>query len=112
MKKIIALPTENKQLCSHFGHCEEFVFFTTEDGKIVSQEWVTPPEHVPGLYPKFVAEKGATVVIAGGMGMKAQELFTSNNVDVFYGVEPCALETIVNTYLEGKLESGQNLCDH
>ena len=30
MKLIVALPTENKQICAHFGHCEEFAFVTTE----------------------------------------------------------------------------------
>ncbi|MBI9032047.1 NifB/NifX family molybdenum-iron cluster-binding protein [bacterium] len=112
MKLIVALPTENKQICAHFGHCEEFAFVTTEDGKITNIEWVTPPEHVPGLYPKFVAEKGANIVIAGGMGMQAQELFKQNNVDVYYGVETDSPENIVNTYLKGELVAGKNLCDH
>ena|SRR5690554_1010439 len=112
MKLIIALPTENKKICAHFGHCEQFAFFTTENGEITNVDWVTPPEHVPGLYPKFVAEKGAKVVIAGGIGNKAQELFKENNIDVYYGVEAKSPEDVVKSYLKGELVAGQNLCDH
>lgn len=112
MKLIIAIPTEAKQLCAHFGHCEEFVFFTCEDGKIVDEKWITPPAHVPGLYPKWVAENGATVVLGGGMGTKAQDLFHQANVDVFYGIALSNPKEIAETYLKGELQAGVNLCDH
>lgn len=32
----IAIPTVNKELCSHFGHCEAFAIFTVDEGEIVS----------------------------------------------------------------------------
>lgn len=112
MKKIIAIPSENKVLCAHFGHCQEFAIIEVEDGKIVSESWIDPPEHVPGLYPKFLAEKGVSVVIAGGMGVSAQTLFKNNNIDVYYGVKADAPKTVVEIYLAGDLQAGENLCDH
>ena len=49
MKKLIAIPIANGQLCAHFGHCEKFWIFTTENGEIKSDELITPPPHEPGL---------------------------------------------------------------
>jgi len=70
MNKTIAIPLENGILCAHFGHCEKFAIVKVEDCKIVDVKEITPPEHVPGLYPSWVAQFGTTDVIAGGMGQK------------------------------------------
>ncbi len=108
----IAIPTAQGELSSHFGHCEAFAIFTIEDGKIIKQETVDPPTHEPGSHPAFLHQLGCTVVIAGGMGIKAQELMCQNGIKVVVGVPPFSLEILVNLYLQGKLESGDNRCDH
>jgi len=41
---------------------------------------LTPPAHEPGSHPKFLNEHGVTVVIAGGMGIRAQELMAENGI--------------------------------
>ncbi len=71
-----------------------------------------PQEHQPGTYPKFLAGKGVKVIIAGGLGVKAQELFTQNNIEVFIGVNSDLPEKLVQQYLYDQLLSGQDLCDH
>ena len=50
MKKLFAIPTENGQLCAHFGHCEKFAIIETEDNRVVNESWLTPPVHQPGVY--------------------------------------------------------------
>ena len=70
----IAIPMEQGGLCPHFGHCQAFAIYTVEDGKIVKEETVDPPAHEPGSHPAFLHKLGCNVVIAGGMGVKAQEL--------------------------------------
>lgn len=112
MKKLFALPTKAGQLCQHFGHCEKFAIIETEDGEFVNEEMLTPPVHEPGLYPRFLAEKGINVIIAGGMGQKAQDLFKQNNIEVHYGVEADSPKNLVNKYLTDSLQTGANLCDH
>ena len=66
----IAIPTNGGKLCQHFGHCEVFTFIEVDDTtkQIINREEITPPEHVPGIIPPWVAEQGAKLVIAGGMG--------------------------------------------
>ncbi|MDZ7635392.1 MAG: NifB/NifX family molybdenum-iron cluster-binding protein [Bacteroidales bacterium] len=86
MKKRIAIPLEGGILCSHFGHCEQFAIVDAEGNTITEETLITPPPHEPGLLPGWLAEKGVTDVIAGGMGQRAIGLaVTSHQVDVFVG---------------------------
>jgi predicted Fe-Mo cluster-binding NifX family protein len=112
MKKLIAIPTIDKKLCAHFGHCETFAIVETEGQKINHTNYIRPPVHEPGVYPKFLADKGVSTIIAGGMGGKAQDLFAQNNIEVFMGINAESPETLVEQYLENQLISGDNLCDH
>ena len=110
----IAIPTANSLLCPHFGHCDEFTFVSVNaDAKeITGTEVIPAPEHQPGLLPRWVHEKGASLVIAGGMGARAQDIFAENDVRVVIGAPVAAPADIVKAYLDGTLETSSNLCDH
>ena len=112
MKTIIVVPVTGGVLSGHFGHCEEFYFAEITDGKIVKEYKITPPEHEPGLYPKWVKEQGGTLVIAGGMGKKACALFEENGVEYITGAVSYEPRQVVENYLAGNLEVTQNSCDH
>jgi predicted Fe-Mo cluster-binding NifX family protein len=112
MKKIIAIPLENGQLCSHFGHCEQFAILETESGNIVSEKLITPPPHEPGLLPAWIAQKGVTDVIAGGMGQRAIVLFNEQKINVFVGAPVKNPKELVTDFLTNKLDVGANYCDH
>jgi predicted Fe-Mo cluster-binding NifX family protein len=64
------------------------------------------------MLPPWLAERGAEVIIAGGMGMRAQQLFAASGIRVVVGAPPEEPATLVRAYLEGTLQSGPNLCDH
>lgn len=110
----IALPTYNGLLCPHFGHCEEFTFLDVDvEGKrILSTTSVPAPEHAPGLLPPWLRDQGAEMVIAGGMGARAQALFEQSGIEVVVGAPVATPADIVAAYLDGSLETGANLCDH
>jgi predicted Fe-Mo cluster-binding NifX family protein len=112
MRKLFAVPTIDRKLCAHFGHCEQFAVIETEDNKITGIKYLTPPVHQPGTYPRFLAGQGVSTIISGGMGMKAQEIFAQNNIEVFMGIHSDSPEVLVEQYLADQLESGDNLCDH
>ena len=112
MKKIFAVPTANEKLTLHFGHCEKFAIIETENNKVISERSITPPVHQPGVYPRFLADNGVNVIIAGGMGQRAQDLFCQNNIEVHMGVMAESPRKLVEQYLNGQLETGENLCDH
>ncbi|RMD51911.1 MAG: chromosome partitioning protein ParA, partial [Nitrospirae bacterium] len=113
-KLTIAMPVSNGSLCSHFGHCEEFVLFDVDTDKktILRERRLTPPPHEPGVLPNWLEEQGAHLIIAAGMGVKAQNLFAEKGIVVIPGVEQKQIEEIVKDYLEDKLVTGENICDH
>ncbi len=112
MNKLFAVPTIDGKLCAHFGHCSKFAIITTEDQKIKTIEFITPPVHQPGNYPRLLAGLGVSTIIAGGMGIKAQDIFAQNSIEVFMGIDSENPEKLVEQYLQNQLESGINLCDH
>ena len=71
----IAVAAMGKTVAYHFGHCENFIFFDTADGGITGVNSVPNPGHRPGFLPNFLADNGAEVVIAGGMGGGAVDIF-------------------------------------
>ncbi len=112
MKKIIAIPLEDGLLCAHFGHCQTFAIINVEDNKITEVKEVIPPEHAPGLYPKWIAQFGVTDVIAGGMGQKAITLFNQQNINVFVGAHVKSAKELVIDFLANKLNLSANYCNH
>ena len=110
----IAVPVTSGVLSSHFGHCENFVLFdVANDGKTVEGRVVlTPPPHEPGTFPMWLHEQGATIIIAGAMGSRAQSLFGQNGIRVVVGASEGEPDEIVRSFLDGCLETGDNACDH
>ena len=110
----IAIPVLNGKLCMHFGHCEQFciVDVDSDSKSIQNQELFTPPPHEPGVLPKWLAGMHVNMIIAGGMGQRAQQLFTQNNIEVIVGAPSEQPEKLVLAYLEGTLTAGENICDH
>ncbi|MCK5849320.1 MAG: P-loop NTPase [Kiritimatiellae bacterium] len=110
----IAIPMAAGKLAMHFGHCEQFAIIDVDQTKktIVNTTMETPPAHEPGLLPKWLGEKDANIIIAGGMGSRAQDLFTEQGIEVVVGAPAEEPETIVKAYLNGSLQSGDNVCDH
>jgi predicted Fe-Mo cluster-binding NifX family protein len=84
----------------------------TETKKILKREDITAPEHQPGLLPPWLAERGVNMIIAGGMGQRAQELFAQQNIQVVVGAPAETPEKLITDYFEGTLQVGENVCDH
>jgi predicted Fe-Mo cluster-binding NifX family protein len=110
----IAIPLTNGRLSRHIGHCECFALLDVDpdEKKILRRENVWAPPHQPGLLPPWLAERGATVVLAGGMGERAQALFTGQGIRVVVGAAVETPERLVVNYLAGTLRAGENVCDH
>jgi ATP-binding protein involved in chromosome partitioning len=110
----IAIPIAEGKLCMHFGHCDQFALLDVDEKtkKITGKRMVTPPPHEPGVLPRWLHEQGATGIIAGGMGSRAQNLFAENGIKVVVGAPAEAPEQLVAQYLAGTLVSGANVCDH
>lgn len=110
----IALPVAGNSLCMHFGHCEKFAFYdvNVNEKAIKAVEMLTPPPHEPGVLPRWIKEQGADLVITGGMGNRAQQLFVKTGVHVITGAPSLPPDTIINSFLNNTLQLGNNACDH
>ena len=110
----IAIPIADGKLSVHFGHCEKFAIIEADpvNRKVLKKEEIDAPEHQPGLLPAWLGEKDVQVVIAGGMGQRAINLFVERNIEVFVGAPAESPEYLVAAYLDGTLKAGNNVCDH
>ncbi len=109
----IAIPIADGNLCLHFGHCEHFTMFEVDDdNNVVNQTELRPPAHAPGVLPQWLSQQGANVVIAGGMGQRAQQMLMDNSIQVIVGAPADDPEKLVASYLAGSLATGDNVCDH
>ena len=107
-----AVPLAEGKLTAHFGHCQQFALVDADENGIRDKQLLTPPPHEPGVLPKWLHEMGAEVIIAGGMGQRAQALFAENDIDVVVGAPVETPEVLVQSYLNRTLVSGANICDH
>ena len=105
----IAVASEKEMVTEHFGHCEEFMIFDTENNQIVKSETIANPGHKPGFLPNFLADHGVNVIISGGMGGGAVEIFNERNIEVIVGARGDA-KAAVEAYLQGALKSTGSVC--
>jgi predicted Fe-Mo cluster-binding NifX family protein len=110
----IALPLADGKLAMHFGHCERFAIVDVDPAtkKILKREDIAAPPHEPGLLPPWLAERGVKMIIAGGMGQRAHNLFAQHGVEVMMGAPAETPEKLVADYFAGTLILGANICDH
>lgn len=108
----IAVASEGKMVTEHFGHCESFLIFEAENGQIMKNESIPNPGHKPGFLPNFLNDMGVNVIISGGMGGGAIDIFNEKNIEVIVGAAGDA-RTAAEEYLQGKLKSTGSVChDH
>lgn len=107
------IPVTNGMLDPHFGHCAEFALIdvNTEERTIVEKQVVASPGHQPGLLPGWLANHGVRIVIAGGMGGRAVQLFEEHSIQVVLGASAMEPERAVLEHLEGRLRSNGSACE-
>jgi predicted Fe-Mo cluster-binding NifX family protein len=110
----IAIPHENGRLHGRFGGCREFALVQVDAEKRVTQKTdVLPaPEHKPGAIPRWLREQGVEVVIAGGIGHRALDIFSHHGITVRAGKPGARVEALVASYLRGVLTNPPNGCEH
>ncbi|MCD6277111.1 NifB/NifX family molybdenum-iron cluster-binding protein [candidate division WOR-3 bacterium] len=107
---VIAFATDDRNgldgvLAYHFGRCPFFTFVKVEDGKVLNVRVEENPfaeNHQVGVVPQWIKENGAEMIVAGGMGPRAQQMFAS------FGIRPVVgaygkIGDILNQLLGGKV---------
>lgn len=107
----IAVATEGISVSAHFGRCPEYAIFEVEGGEVKSRTIIPNPGHEPGFLPGYLGRMGVSCIIAGGMGPRAEALFSEQGIETVTGVSG-TIERAVANYLAGTLERGRSACDH
>ncbi len=117
MKRIAFSCEDNQGLQSemsmHFGRCPHFTLVDVEGTEIKEVKVVGNPaynNHVHGVVPTFIHEQSANVMVAGGMGPKAINMFNDFGIEVATGVGG-KVENVLKAYIEGKVQ-GTAPCMH
>jgi predicted Fe-Mo cluster-binding NifX family protein len=107
----IALSTDQGYVSAHFGRCPSYTIVDIKEGQILNREEIPNPGHQPGFLPQFLSQRGVNCIIAGGMGPRAQALFSQKNIETIIGVQG-PIDEVINKFINQELESGDDLCDH
>lgn len=105
----IAVASENEKVTGHFGHCTNFNIYDTEGENIIQINSIPNPGHKPGFLPNFLNDMGVKVVISGGMGQGAVDIFDEKGIEVVTGASGNAIDAVKN-YLNGSLISTGSVC--
>ncbi len=113
MSTIVAVPSEHPGgldalLSGHFGHCDAFTLVTVEGDQVTDVEIVANDGHSKGgcLEPvRFLAGKGARVLIAGGMGMRPLSGFLEAGILVLHNGGAQTVGEAISGLARGRLQS-------
>ena len=106
----VAISTDGDFVSAHFGRCPTFTIVDFQDGKVITKESVDNPGHEPGFIPQFLHQKGIKCIVAGGMGMRATELFNEFGIKTIMGVDG-KIDEAINKLLDGTLANGESSCN-
>jgi len=115
----IAFASENNQglrgsLSLHFGRCPYYTFVNVDGDQVADVQVLANPyfnSHVPGAVPEFIKSHNVHVMIAGGMGPRAIQLFNQFGIEVVTTSAQWLLEDLLTAYLRGEI-TGATGCEH
>lgn len=107
--RLIAVASEDSsgldgRVSAHFGRCPFYVLVHVKGDTVIRSQVAANPhfgEHRPGLMPQFIHGLGANVIIAGGMGPRAIDMFHGFGMDVATGAIG-TVEEVLGAYLRGE----------
>lgn len=106
----IAVASDKAMVAQHFGHCESFIIFNVENNQAQKSETIPNPGHKPGFLPAYLNEMGVNVIISGGMGEGAVNLFNQKGIEVIIGTSGNS-EDAANSFVQGNIKSNGSVCE-
>jgi len=98
-------------LSAHFGRAQTFTIVDIETSEVE----IVPntSEHMggSGLPPELIASKGAHIMLVGGLGPNAVQMFEQYGIDVFVGATG-TVKGVIKDWQDGSLEEAtdENIC--
>ncbi|MCP4600426.1 MAG: P-loop NTPase [Proteobacteria bacterium] len=101
------------QVSGHFGRCAFYVVAEIDGDKLLNarvEENIHFGNHQPGQMPVFIRDLGADVILAGGMGPRAIDMFQGFGIEVATGAVG-NVGRVLDAYLRGEIK-GIVPCSH
>ncbi len=98
----------------HFGRCPFYALVDVEGHTVVGIDVLANPyfnKHQPGAVPYFIQQQGAEVMVAGGMGRRAIDLFDQMNIEAYSGAAG-TIRRAVEMVVGGQLTEATPCRDH
>ena len=111
MKIAVPVTKENK-IDEHFGHCESYSVFTISENKEITDIQKVEPSQGCGCKSNIasvLAEKGVSIMLAGGIGGGAINVLNNCGIEVIRGCSGNATD-VVNLFINGKVSDGGESC--
>ena len=105
----LALPSRGDLIDGHFGHCEYFTVFTTDDSKIVSKEILPSPAECgcKSNIATTLADMGVSLLLAGNMGEGAVNVLSRSGIQVVRGCSGDVKEVALSWLAGAVMDSGE-----
>ncbi|MFH2074500.1 MAG: NifB/NifX family molybdenum-iron cluster-binding protein [Pseudomonadota bacterium] len=109
----IAVPSRQRQVDEHFGHCEYFTVFTVDGrNEITSEETVSSPAGCgcKSNIAQTLSQMGVKMMLAGNMGEGAVNVLDGYGIKVTRG---CSgdVKRVAENWLAGTLEDSGIACE-
>ena len=106
-----AIAADRLEVSSHFGRCEFYELVDITNGQVTGRQRVANPGHSPGQIPQLMQQWQVGSVVCGGAGPRAQMLLGEKGIGLITGISGL-IEEVVAAILGGKLEAGEDACEH
>lgn len=112
--KMIAIPTRDGMVDSHFGHCDHYTVVSINDANaITGRERLDSPQGCgcKSNIASVMQEMGISLMLAGNMGQGAFNKLSEHGIEVIRGCQG-KVDDVLNAYLSGNITDNAEVCDH
>lgn len=108
----IAVPTRGNVVDDHFGHCEVYTIFTSDENKQLINSEILPSPQGCGCKSDIATvlqQMGVSVMLAGNMGNGALNVLKGHGIEVFRGNKG-DVSQLAKAYIEGLVSDSGEAC--
>jgi predicted Fe-Mo cluster-binding NifX family protein len=110
----VAVPTRGNLVDDHFGHCEAYTVFTTDENKKIIHSEILPSPQGCGCKSNIAGvlqQLGVSVMLAGNMGGGALNVLNYHGITVYRG---CSgdVRLLTEAFLKGTVSDSGEGCAH
>jgi len=107
--KRVAIPVVGGQLSKYFGQCDHYEIFEINEGYVISEKAVIPPEKYAEKLPEWASAEGITDIIVYMIEKRIITLFAPLRINLFVGIPVNTPRNLIGDYIDGKLKSDERI---